>query len=176
MTRKDQLKLATQLLALGWLVQPPAGFADSPEPEPAPKGKGKRKGSTMADRVGNDSPDVETVDVHGVTITRVVGSVSEDAPHGRDISGKALAPFGMLSDGSRPRKSAAGRPPAEDTPAAPEPKPAASGGFSLDFGDIDLDLGDSTPAPSKPAPKAKPAPAAEPDAEDLLAGLFADMS
>lgn len=175
MTRKDQIKLAAQLLSMGWLVQPPAGFAESSEaaPTPAPKGKGK----SLAERVGDSPPDVETVEIGGTTYTRRVGSVGAGAPHGLGVDGKPLAPFGYLSDGSRPRKSAAGRPPSEDAPPAKAEAAPQSSGFSLDFGDIDLDLGDATPkAKPAPTPKAKPAPQAEPEAEDLLADLFAGMS
>lgn len=138
------------------------------------------KSSGLAARIGHDAPDVETVETHGVTITRVVGSVTDNAPHGTDIAGKVLAPFGMLKDGSRPRKSPAGRPPSKTSKASkPTGKPAAApksapapGGFSLDLSD----LGGSAPTPApKAPPKAPPAPAKPETASDVLADLAADL-
>lgn len=138
------------------------------EPAVAPKSSG------MAARVdaAMAQPETETVEVHGTEITRVVGSVTEDAPHGTDTEGKPLAPFGMLKDGSRPRKSPAGRPSAKSKASKPASK-AQSGGFSLDLGDV-LGGAAATPTPAPAAPPAAPEPSEEEALDDLelsLAGL-----
>ena len=163
----DRLVLAIHKLGFAVTLTPLDSLTSAAEPAP--------KRSALADRIGNDAPDVETVEVHGTTITRVVGSVSKDAPLGRDVAGKPLAPFGMLSDGSRPRKSPAGRPKVSSKPAAQpaqpapksEPAPAAPASLgSLDFSDV---FGDVAATP--PAPKSAP-----PAADDVLDDLEMELA
>lgn len=159
----DRLILAINKLGFAVTLTPLDSLTSA---EPA------QKRSTLADRIGNDAPDVETVEIHGTTITRVVGSVSKDAPLGRNVAGKALAPFGMLSDGSRPRKSPAGRPktsaPATPPPAksAPKSEPAPASLGSLDFSDVFGESPDPEPAPA----------AAPPGADDVLDDLELELA
>lgn len=78
------------------------------------------------------------------TLAQRTAAIGDDAkaPHGRDSDGNPLAPHGWLADGSRPRKSPAGRPPVAKPAAAPaapttvRPAPTPPLTFSLDLSDL----------------------------------------
>lgn len=131
MTKKEASAILT-LVSLGYMVQRPNGQTISPEVKASPTPK---PATTLAERTATILDDPK-------------------APHGRDAEGNPLAPHGWLADGSRPRKSAAGRPTGPTPQAAPKtpkvstPKTpqAAPGGFSLDLSDF----GGEAPAAPEP--------------------------
>jgi hypothetical protein len=107
-------------------------------------------------------------------------SDDEEAPFGRDSKGRAIAPYGLKSNG-HPKRSAAGRPPATTSEETETETLEMSGD------ELDLSLEDDAPPPpakpaqktaSKPAPKAAaPAPKATPKAAPKAAPAdpFADL-
>lgn len=115
-------------------------------------------------------------------------SDDEEAPFGRDSKGRAIAPYGLKSNG-HPKRSAAGRPPATTPAPAAETTETETDSLEMSGDELDLSLEDDAPPPpvakpaqksakpaAAPAPKATPkaapkaAPAADPF-DDILADL-----
>lgn len=135
---KREASAVLYLVSLGYMVQRSGVESVSPEVKASPTPPAPK--STLADRLPAIADDPK-------------------APHGRDGDGNPLAPHGWLADGSRPRKTPAGRPAVAKPAAAPtapatvRPAPTPPLTFSLDLSDFGAGP-DSRPPVAAPAQSA----------------------